>query len=118
MFSTVFRLGRYVPVASAVVALGCSRVCAAVPSPRELFEDKCAPCHGVDGKARTPAGKKLGAKDLSESKLEETQIERQIRDGAKDQRGAEKMPPFRDKLASAEITALVGYVKTFRPASR
>jgi hypothetical protein len=30
-----------------------------------VFASPCARGHGLHGKARTPAGKKLGAKDLS-----------------------------------------------------
>lgn len=82
---------------------------------REVFADKCASCHGLDGRARTPAGRKLGAKDLAASKLGDVEIEKQIRNGAKDVRGTEKMPPFSDKLNAAEISALITYVKTFRP---
>jgi len=80
----------------------------------ELFVTHCAPCHGTDGKARTPAGKKLGAKDLSESKLADADIEKQILAGTKDQKGAERMPSFKDRLAADEVAALVGFVKTFR----
>lgn len=78
------------------------------------FENHCIPCHGVDGRARTPAGRKLGAKDLGESKLGDSEIAKQIRDGVKDPRGADKMPSFREKVTAAEVDALVAYVKTFR----
>ncbi len=80
----------------------------------DLFADNCASCHGPDGKARTPAGRKFGAKDLSLSKLSDAEIEKQIRDGAKNERGADKMPAFRDKLSSSDISTLVSFVKTFR----
>ena len=49
-----------------------------------LFADNCASCHGLDGRARTPAGKKVHAKDLTLSKLTDAEIEKQIRDGTKD----------------------------------
>jgi mono/diheme cytochrome c family protein len=81
---------------------------------KENFGNLCAACHGADGKARTPAGRKLGAKDLSESKLSGAEIEKLISEGAKDTRGAVKMPSFKEKLTSAEITALAAYVNTFR----
>jgi len=67
-----------------------------------------------DGKARTPAGKKLGAKDLSESKLADADIEKQILTGTKDQKGNERMPSFKAKLAPDEVAAVVAFVKTFR----
>jgi mono/diheme cytochrome c family protein len=79
-----------------------------------VFENHCIPCHGPDGRARTPAGRKLGAKDLSESKLGDSEIAKQIRDGVKDPRGADRMPSFREKITAAEVDTLVAYVKTFR----
>ncbi len=81
----------------------------------ELFVEHCAPCHGPDGKAHTPAGRKLGAKDLSQSKLGDSDIQKQIVNGSKTPRGVEKMPSFREKLSAAEIELLIAYVKTFRP---
>lgn len=86
----------------------------AAESGAAIFENFCIPCHGPDGRARTPAGRKLGAKDLRESKLGDTEIAKQIRDGAKDPRGADKMPSFREKVTPAQVEALVAYVKTFR----
>ena len=80
----------------------------------DLFTQHCAPCHGPDGKARTPAGKKLGAKDLSGSKLADADIEKQILAGTKDAKGNERMPSFQAKLAADEVAALVAFVKTFR----
>jgi mono/diheme cytochrome c family protein len=95
-----------------VLALGGNLALAADGS--ELFTTHCAPCHGADGKARTPAGKKLGAKDLSESKLADADIEKQILTGTKDPKGNERMPPFKAKLAPDEVAAVVAFVKTFR----
>lgn len=92
---------------------GCP-IARAATSGAELFGDYCAPCHGLDGKARTPAGRKLGAKDLSQSKLSDAEIEKQITNGTKNERGAERMPPFKEKLTPADISAVVAYVKTFR----
>ena len=79
-----------------------------------VFAAHCAPCHGLDGKARTPAGKKLGAKDLSESKLADAEIEKTILAGVKDKKGADRMPAFKERLATEEVAALVVFVKTFR----
>jgi mono/diheme cytochrome c family protein len=80
----------------------------------ELFVDNCASCHGADGKARTPIGRKLGAKDLGESNLSEAAIIQQITNGKKNERGGEKMPAFKDKLTPADIAALATYVKGLR----
>lgn len=88
--------------------------CVVATSSGAVFENHCAACHGMDGKARTPAGRKLGAKDLSMSKRLDGEIERQILEGVKDARGASKMPAFKEKLSAAEVALLVSYAKSFR----
>ena len=81
---------------------------------QKIYADTCVPCHGEDGRGRTPQGRKIGAKDLGQSKLGEAEIRRQINEGTKDAKGVQKMPPFKDKLSQDQIEALVAYVKTFR----
>lgn len=82
--------------------------------PGELFTRACAPCHGKDGKAQTPAAKKLGVKNLSLSKLEAEEIVEQIREGKQRQQKTSKMPAFKEKLSAEEINSLVEVVKKFR----
>ena len=81
---------------------------------QEIFGEHCASCHGVDGKAKTPAGKKLRVKDLTGSKLPDPDIEKQIVNGTLDAKGNARMPEFKTKLSPEEIAALVAYVKTLR----
>ena len=80
---------------------------------KDVFAANCIPCHGPDGKARTPAGRKLGAKDLTQSKLSDEEIRKQVNEGHKDQRGV-VMPAFKDVLKSDQIDAVVVYVKSLR----
>lgn len=82
--------------------------------PPEVFVKNCAPCHSKDGKAQTPAARKLGVKDLSQSKLTDAQIIQQIREGKQEKQSETKMPAFKEKLTEAEIQSLVGVVKGFR----
>ena len=81
---------------------------------QEVFEAHCASCHGADGKGRTPAGKKLRAKDLAESKLADADVEKQIVNGTQDAKGNARMPEFKTKLSPEEIAALVAHVKSLR----
>src|SRR6266498_2569805 len=81
---------------------------------KELFAKQCASCHGPDGKAQTPIARKLGVKDLTQSKLTEAEIEKQIVEGKRDDHGKEKMPSFKAKLSAEEIRSLVKVVKDFR----
>lgn len=115
------RLGRVFPTHPAFRQAGAALLLAlaTIPSTRAadgaaVYEANCAPCHGMDGKARTPAGRKLGAHDLSESKFDEATILRQIRDGVKSPQGADRMPAFKDRLKPEEISAVAEFVKTFR----
>lgn len=82
--------------------------------PGELFVKTCASCHGRDGKAQTPAAKKLGVKDLSQSKLTDAEIIKQIKEGKPAQDGSSKMPAFNEKLTPDQIQSLVPIVKEFR----
>jgi len=69
-----------------------------------LFQKKCVACHGKDGKG-SPAGLKLGAKDLTATKLSEPDLENVITNGRN------KMTPNKGKLTEAEIKSLAKYIK-------
>jgi cytochrome c6 len=87
-------------VLAALVLAGTARADAAA-----TYGAKCAVCHGKDGKG-TPSGLKLGAKDLSLTKLSAADIEKLIAEGK-----PPKMTAFRGKISDAEIKALAAYVK-------
>ena len=93
--------------AAAIAAL--SLLARAAPALAEdaatIFAQKCAVCHGKDGKGQTPMAQKLGAKDITQSKLSAAEVEKMIADG----KG--KMTGFRGKISDAEIKALAAYVK-------
>lgn len=69
-----------------------------------LYSAKCAACHGKDGKG-SPAGKKMGAEDLTKVNESEAKIASVITNG----KG--KMTAFKGKLTPEEIDALAKYVK-------
>jgi mono/diheme cytochrome c family protein len=79
-----------------------------------LYNKSCSACHGVDGKGQTKIGQKIGAKDLSQSKLTDAEIEKQVREGKLGDDGKIKMPSFKDAFTPEEVKALVAYVKAFR----
>lgn len=70
-----------------------------------LFSQKCASCHGKDGKG-SPVGKKMGVQDLAAVKAGEAEIEKAIADG----KG--KMPAYKGKLSAEQIKSLASYVKS------
>ena len=69
-----------------------------------LFTQKCAACHGKDGKG-SPVGQKMGAKDLTTLKLGEGEIEKVI------ENGKGKMTSFKGKLSPEQIKAVAKHVK-------
>jgi cytochrome c553 len=76
----------------------------------------CASCHGKDGSGDTKMGKKAGAKDYRDPKVQAEikpdvalkNVKEGMKDGAK-----EKMKPFADKLTDDEIKQLIAHIKTF-----
>jgi cytochrome c6 len=68
-----------------------------------LYQSKCKICHGADGKG-SPAGKTLGAPDLTAVKVSPADAAKVI------ENGKGKMTGFKGKLADADIKALGTYV--------
>jgi mono/diheme cytochrome c family protein len=100
-----------------VAAVLLNTVIASAADGQKLYTTNCASCHGADGKGRTPAGKKLGARDLTQSKLADAEIERQIVVGTTDAKGNSRMPSFKAVLQPEEIAVLVAYVNKLRHGS-
>ncbi|OFZ07530.1 MAG: hypothetical protein A3D92_21810 [Bacteroidetes bacterium RIFCSPHIGHO2_02_FULL_44_7] len=70
----------------------------------DLFEKRCAECHGMDGSANI-----AGALDLSKSRLSDAKIEKVILNGQK------AMPPFKLLIDSDSLLIqLIEHVKTLR----
>jgi mono/diheme cytochrome c family protein len=78
------------------------------------WESLCAKCHGAEGKGDTKMGQKLGAKDLTDAKvqaeLKDDAAAKSIKEGMKDADGKTLMKPF-DTLSDDEVKALVQYVR-------
>jgi mono/diheme cytochrome c family protein len=84
---------------------------------KAVYEKDCAKCHGADGKGDTKMGKKAGAKDYTDPKVQEAMkddhMAKAIKDGVKDG-DTVKMKGFADTLSDDEVKALVAYVRTFK----
>jgi mono/diheme cytochrome c family protein len=78
----------------------------------------CAQCHGADGSANTPMGKKIQPKTLTDPKVQaeftDANAMQLIKEGAKDKQGKTTMKAFGGKLTNDEIKALVAYVRTLK----
>jgi cytochrome c553 len=81
------------------------------------YEKDCAKCHGSDGKGDTKMGKKLGAKDYTDPKvqaeLKDEAAFKATKEGLKDKEGKVLMKPS-EGLSDEEIKALVAYMRTFK----
>jgi cytochrome c6 len=86
------------------LALLAAAAVARAEDPAALFSQKCAVCHGKDGKG-TPAGVKMGAKDLTALKISQDEIVKDIANGEG------KMPAFKGKLTDEQIQSLAKYGK-------
>ncbi len=80
---------------------------------QELYAKHCVLCHGEDGTGKTDLGSGLGARDFNDKAFQagitDEQILEQIENGTE-----EKMFPFKDKLSSDEMHALVPVIRAFR----
>ena len=82
----------------------------------EMFDKKCAGCHGKDGKAATTMGKKLNMRDLTNAEVQkgstDAQWEKIIREGVKGAGGKNAMPAT--KASPEEVKDLVKHVRTLK----
>ena len=74
-----------------------------------VYKGKCAACHGPDGKADTPMGKKLKVRNLQSEDVQNLSDE-ELREIISN--GKAKMPAFSKKLTSDEIEGLVTYIRS------
>ncbi len=73
------------------------------------FRQKCAACHGPDGKAQTAAAKNLGVKSFADPavvKMSEADLSAAI------EKGKGKMPAYGKSLSADDIKAMVAYIRT------
>ena len=84
---------------------------------KENWTSLCKKCHGEDGKGQTAMGKKQGAKDYSDPKVQEALKDdaafKAIKEGFKDKDGKVVMKPA-EGLSDDDIKALVAYMRTLK----
>jgi mono/diheme cytochrome c family protein len=73
--------------------------------PSALFKQYCAKCHGEDGKAETPKGKQLMARNFTDPEFQASKTDSQLVKTVT--KGHEDMPPFGKKLTQEQIESLV-----------
>ncbi len=78
---------------------------AAGPHPSTTFVEYCAKCHGEDGKGNTPKGKKLMARDFTDSEWQSAKSDAELIKTVT--KGGEDMPAFGKKFSKEQIGSLV-----------
>jgi mono/diheme cytochrome c family protein len=73
--------------------------------PSALFKEYCAKCHGEDGKANTPKGNQLMARDFTDAEFQSSKADADLIKTVTN--GKEDMPPFGKKLSKEQIEDLV-----------
>lgn len=74
-----------------------------------IYTQKCAVCHGPDGRANTQVGKILKAQDYHAPAIIKAPDAQLI---AAVKKGKGKMPAFGTKLSDAQIKEVIAYVRT------
>ena len=84
---------------------------------KQLFKEKCAKCHGADGRGETVIGEMLDAPNFTDQTWwknvsEDKRLIESVRNGKAG------MPKFGKKLTAQQIELLVTYVRQFDKSSR
>jgi mono/diheme cytochrome c family protein len=99
-----------------IAALTVTALSARAADGKESYEKNCAKCHGADGKGQTVMGKKLGAKDYTDPKVQEELKDeaaiKAIKEGVKDKSDKVLMKP--SDMSDDDAKALVAYMRTFK----
>ncbi|HET7453564.1 MAG TPA: c-type cytochrome [Thermoanaerobaculia bacterium] len=105
------------PAAAVVLAFAAAGAIAfaadkSAPAPSPLFMQKCAKCHGEDGRAQTEKGKKLKAQNFTDPDFQQHKSDEQMVEAITN--GTEHdMPAFGKTLSAGEIESLVKVVRSF-----
>ena len=76
-----------------------------------VFSQKCALCHGKDGKGQ-PQWRAKGQPDFTDAHFQSSISDQQISDSIHNGKG-KYMPAFKGKLSEEQIAAVAGQVRAF-----
>ena len=101
-------------VAAAILVM--AAVTASAQDSKALYEQSCKKCHGAEGKGDSLMGKKLGAKDYSDAKVQDALKDdvaiKSIKEGLK--KGDTTLMKPAEGLTDDQIKGLVAYMRTFK----
>jgi len=106
---------KLIPLVIAVLAIPAMAAYAA--DAKTVYDKECTKCHGADGKGDTKMGKKMGAKDYTDAKVQDALKDdaafKAIKEGFKDKDGKVLMKPS-EGLSDEDIKGLVAYMRKFK----
>lgn len=105
------RMGRALVIMIVALAFCASTRGYAQDDSASVYKSKCQICHGPDGKGDTPAGKKIGAKDLHTPEVSK-QTDAELFGIVK--KGKDKMPAYASKLSDDQINDLIKYIRSLK----
>ena len=109
------KMKKLLPLTIALLALPALSVCGA--DGKAVYEKECAKCHGADGKGQTTMGKRNGAKDYTDPKVQEELKDeaaiKAVKDGYKNKEGKVVMKAA-EGMSDADAKAVVAYMRTFK----
>jgi len=76
----------------------------------DLFKQKCAMCHGADGKGYAA----LKTPDFTDPKVQASLTDEEITKTIKNGKTGTAMPPFKDSLSDDQIKSLVAYLRSLK----
>ena len=82
-----------------------------------VYKKNCASCHGADGSGNTRMGKKAGARDYRDAKIQASFSDAEALDAIKNgvkKDGKEVMKGYSSKVSDAEANELVKYIRAFK----
>lgn len=101
-----------IPIALALVI-----ACPLATAGEELYNKKCASCHGKDGKGDTKMGKKKGARDYTDATVQASFTDAEgvkaILDGV-EKDGKTTMKGYAGTITEEEAKALMKYIRGFK----
>jgi len=116
-FSHIGRLKAAVLLATALIALSfiflSGRSVERVEAQRSgaaIYSQNCARCHGADGRAQTAKGRQTQAVDFTSDDWTPDADH----DARRVANGKGSMPAFKTRLTTAEINAVVQYIRRFK----
>lgn len=81
-----------------------------------VFEDRCARCHGRDGRGQTKLGEMLGPPDFTDAAWQKAATDARMKSSIVN--GVGGMPAFKRTLSARDLNALVAHVRGFARRAR